>query len=483
MNYDMMDAAITWYGGPDPIETFAADTFFHKVAMAAHRRFSELPAYESAIRLIPLAPGGKHPARGFLPSKHDDPMTVESIAALSVLYPDANVGIMSRRAPGAMFVMDCDEQGVIERYEQETGRKFPETYTTQTRPNTAPWKEHRIFTSTPYSCEWLPKQVTSVTRVAGYDLKGNGGDGYVAAAGSVRDGEPIVVLHDIPVAPIPDELVDWLVADIAAARTQKSEMIREQRAAEKAKREQEPSRPFAVARGDRMYATKSRIRTLKNLGFSDDATFAELSRQIIIGFENGDNFLRERSAWIRKLISTIPSLGVTTSLRNLTRHRRVRRSTAPLSSVRDRFSSFPSDATPSQARAHFCVRTRADRERVRRELHGHGYVYAGRGSHSGRWLRRLPSISPTDRHSVSRGLAPARRFSPNPLPNPYRIPGAPAALPHHRKVCMSIKGQSLQKVAGASFIHTQGGKSSATAAVSSTVGLFGPFPDIHRDDG
>ena len=149
--------------------------------------------------------------------------------------------------------MDCDEAGVVDRYERETGRKFPQTYTTQTRPNTAPWKDPPIFISTQYSCAWLPKQVTSVTRVAGYDLKGNGGDGYVAAAGSVRDGEPIVVLsrHSHRAHP---RRVGGLACrtDTASARTQKSEMMREQRAAERAKREQEPSRPFAVARGDRI---------------------------------------------------------------------------------------------------------------------------------------------------------------------------------------------------------------------------------------
>lgn len=479
----MTTSEIEYYGPPEPIETLSSDSFFFNVAMAAHRRFSALPAYESAIRIIPLAPGGKHPAKGFLPSENDVPTTAEYIAALAVRYPDANVGVMSRRAPGSMITVDCDEAGVVDRYERETGRKFPLTYTTQTRPDTAPWKTHSTFISTEYSCAWLPKQVTCVTRLAGYDLKGNGGWGYVAAAGCVRDGEPIAVLCDVPIAPIPDELVDWLRTDTASARMQKSKMLREQRAAERAKREQEPSRPFAVARGDRTWVTKSRIRSLKNLGFSDDATFAELRRQILLGFQDGEEFLRSRSAWIRHRISITPSLGVTTSLRNLTRHRRARRSTLPLSSVRERFSSFPMDASPSQTRDHFCVRTRADRERVRRELHRHGYSYAGRGSHSGRWLRRLPSTSLPVSHSVSRGLAPARRFSPNPLPNPYRIPGAPAAPPHHRRVCMSIKGQSLQKVASASFIHTQGGKSSATAAVSGTVGLFGPFPDIHRDDG
>ena len=62
----MTTSEIEYYGPPEPIETLSSDSFFFNVAMAAHRRFSALPAYESAIRHHP-AGAGRQASRKRLP--------------------------------------------------------------------------------------------------------------------------------------------------------------------------------------------------------------------------------------------------------------------------------------------------------------------------------------------------------------------------------------------------------------------------------
>jgi hypothetical protein len=120
-----MTDALEYYGRPDPPElSAAAATRFFQIATTAHERFGALPAYDTDMQLIPLDEnGGKRPAKGFLPSRHTVPKSREALALLAAGYPDANVGIRSRRAVGANLTIDCDEPGVVERIEHETGRR------------------------------------------------------------------------------------------------------------------------------------------------------------------------------------------------------------------------------------------------------------------------------------------------------------------------------------------------------------------------
>src|SRR5438067_5583386 len=104
----------TWeYDQPESPEILAAaGTRFFPIADLALERFAALPAFDTHIQIIPLAPGGKRPAKGFLPSQHGVPKSREVLAAIAHAYADNNVGISSRRAVGALIVMDCDEPGV-----------------------------------------------------------------------------------------------------------------------------------------------------------------------------------------------------------------------------------------------------------------------------------------------------------------------------------------------------------------------------------
>src|ERR1039458_2700364 len=209
-----MTNAWEYYGEPDPLELSAAATRFFSIATMAYERFGALPAYDTYIKLIPLKAGGKRPAQGFLPSKHTVPKSRGALALVAADYPDANVGICGHSGPGGIMVLDIDEPGTRERIEREYG-PLPVTYTTRTRPVSKPYKEHVYLMQTEHLVKFFNKQVTDVTHIAGYDLKCAGGWGYVAAEGSVRDGETIIALHDVPIVPIPDSLVDWLVADVA----------------------------------------------------------------------------------------------------------------------------------------------------------------------------------------------------------------------------------------------------------------------------
>lgn len=167
-----MTNAYQYYGEPERFELSAAATRFFQIAAKAHERFGALPAYDGDIQLIPLDEHcGKRPTSGFLPSRQVLPKTTEALALMAAVCPDANVGISSRRAVGAIIVIDCDEPGVLERIQRETGRRLPLTYTTQTRPRSAPHKRHilrRIANSLlivlRLGFEATPQKVTAIPR-------------------------------------------------------------------------------------------------------------------------------------------------------------------------------------------------------------------------------------------------------------------------------------------------------------------------------
>jgi hypothetical protein len=452
-----MTSSWEYYGEPEPFEIAAGATMFFPIAALAIERFGALPAFDTHMQIIPLEPGGKRPAKGFLPSKHAVPRTREALAAIAPTYADNNVGISSRRAVGALVVMDCDEPGVAERYERETGRRLPLTYTTQTRPRSAPWKMNLYFVSTERSVLRIPKQVTDVTRRCGYDLKGNGGGhgGYVRAEGSECGGEKVVALHDVPVAPIPDDFADWLANDIAKARAMKRRKARLEPEPESTPQlpcRTYPHRP-AVSRDDRHWTIESRIRIWKNTGMTDEQIMPVLLDHIRDYIEDGERLVADPAyvGKLRAMVRKVHTLGAV-SYRFLTRHRRnrrQRRSSIKLSDFRERFASCPLDITPDAARVLFSVRNRADHQRLLREFRRHGYIYVGsQGSHSGVWSRPALSrdLSPS---SLSPGKKPSSSSSSSSTSSWKERSGGGAEPPHHKKVCMSEESPRDQEVGGA----------------------------------
>jgi len=404
----MASPAIDYHGRPAPLE-FEFDTPISELVQMANERFGLLPTYHTHIQFVPLEPGGKRPAKGFVPKLHPTTNTRASINLLVSDYQDSELGIGSRGAVGALTVVDNDHlvggEDVRQRYERETGRRWPRTYVTQTRPQSAPWKTNDYFKTTTHSLATLKKQVTHLGEITGFDLKGNGGWGYVRAEGNVRNGERVTVLHAVPIVDMPDDLADWIAATNAKAHSQKRRLARKK--PERAEPEATSPRPFAVARGDRNRAVKSRVRTYKNLGHSDEETFALVKRDIRECFEDGDDYLAKLK--LRAIIRKVPTIGRHASLRNLLRDRRPRRK-SPFHRMRERIETAPDRLTSAEARRLLDVHSHADELRMLRQLRRARYVLLGpQGSHHRIWMRlRPPASVPLSPSPSSFSLSPYR---------------------------------------------------------------------------
>jgi len=448
-----------YYGPPDPpLVAAGKKKDFYPRAELALAIFGCLPSFETDMEIIPVDPGGKRPAKGFMPNHEAIPKTEEGIALAALRFPHANAAIRSRRAEGAIIGIDIDRPGVVARYEAETGRNLPRTYTTQTRPLSAPHKMHMFWMSSPLSVSSLPKQVTDVTTECGYDLKGNGGWGYLVTEGSVRDGEEIKVLDPSPIAAIPDDFVEWLAQDVAKGRERNRAKRAAERKAETADRAAIAlACSFAVAHGDRNRTIWSRIRTYKNLGMDDDETYEMVGRDIK-HFEDAESYLS--NIRLRARIREVPTLGRDASLRNLNRDRRARRKPA-FHRTREQIAALPAEVTPAQARTSLDVRSDADRQRMCRQLRRAGYVAIGRqGSHRRIWIRPVPVQQPRPALALGASSFGFHSFSgtPNSCSSPYRAAATQAAErtssgSEHESFCES-KVVVAKEVAGAALTFT-----------------------------
>jgi hypothetical protein len=123
-----------------------------------------------------------------------------------------------------LFVFDADAKGVIEEVEAAIA-PLPYGLTVQTRPKSAPWKEHRYFWHSPYSIKrFTLRGIESAKRqkdrrareirVEGrWDAKGSGAGGYVVSGDTPRDGDEMYtyVDPDAPIPTVPHALVDWII--------------------------------------------------------------------------------------------------------------------------------------------------------------------------------------------------------------------------------------------------------------------------------
>jgi hypothetical protein len=192
-------------------------------------------------------------------NKYNPAKTSTELRMLAQEFQGNDVGIVSKRGVGNIFIVDIDKEGVIERLEAETGRKLPDTYQTRTRPETAPWKRHVYFFQTPYSVSRFTKEMNGLQD---YDVKGTGAGGLVVAEGCVRDTGEVIAGNGSPVLDVPDWLVDWLYEDSKKLR----ERVREERKAKQTelkqiladKENQASVQTAVVPKGQRTYFLKSR---------------------------------------------------------------------------------------------------------------------------------------------------------------------------------------------------------------------------------
>jgi hypothetical protein len=205
-------------------------------------------------------------------------------------YSDHNVGVVGKRGVGRLCFLDIDADGAVDQIEHETGHTIPMTYTVQSSPATKPYKRHYYFTQTQYSFTHFTKNFSrkdltrttlsrknNVIHPEVYAVKGVGGGSYVVAAGCTRsDGEIYTVMHDVPVAPIPDWLIDWirmektrqdseLVRKAGNRRAVVAAMSPEERTIRQAKDDESA---FEVSEANIIPFIQSRASSLGNLGLT-----------------------------------------------------------------------------------------------------------------------------------------------------------------------------------------------------------------------
>jgi hypothetical protein len=164
-----------------------------------------LPLLKRGIHVFPLAPKGKLPL-----TEHgvkDATISRKQIEAWHELWPDANVGC----APNGKCYLDDDLGDLQERYEAETGNKFPEqTFSAMTSmKETGLRGRHWYFDSTVESMMLGNRKAIKDGKEL-FSLRAD--DYYIVGAGSTHpDGfvyEPVNPKASI--VPIPAPLVSWI---------------------------------------------------------------------------------------------------------------------------------------------------------------------------------------------------------------------------------------------------------------------------------
>ena len=158
-----------------------------------------LPMVMKGVPVIRLQPKSKLPMDKAWQNKAT--IDVDTVLLWSSETPSANCGSVAK-ANGFLF-FETDEPGVVERYEKETGEKFPKTFTAQSRKD----RFHFYFAQTDES-----RVCGSITQkeIPFGSLRQN--NAYVVSPGSVHPDTGLLytVVHECPIVPIPDRLVAWL---------------------------------------------------------------------------------------------------------------------------------------------------------------------------------------------------------------------------------------------------------------------------------
>ena len=117
--------------------------------------------------------------------------------------PGCNFACVAK--PDGVCFFETDEDGVVERYEKETGLKFEETFTVRSRNG----RFHYYFLQT-----GLTRSVGSITQkeIPFGSFRQN--NAYVVAPFAIHpiSSEPYTVANKAKIIPMPNSLLDWLVA-------------------------------------------------------------------------------------------------------------------------------------------------------------------------------------------------------------------------------------------------------------------------------
>lgn len=168
-----------------------------------------LPLAARGIPVIPVQPLAKEtylsggPERGTV-----DP---QKIAFWNAECPDYNVGSLGTL--DGVTIFDCDEPGLIERIQKETGQKFPRTFAVKALNGGG----HLYFKQTDAS-----RRVANKAGEGVFELRGN--NLYVVGPGSkARNDAGTVgeyrIVCDAPIADFPEWLEPWILANSSSSKS------------------------------------------------------------------------------------------------------------------------------------------------------------------------------------------------------------------------------------------------------------------------
>jgi hypothetical protein len=187
-------------------------TFFESIALPL--------AVERGWKVAPCYPRDKTVHTKLVP----DPLNMISndpaqIHAWGFAEPNANVCVYAEQVEGGLLFLDKD--GAIslrEKYERETGKTFPKTLLVRSSVvdggnGGTISKGHWYFLQTPRTLA-LKGNIPESKTGGLFSLRVH--HQYVATIGSVhpKTGKPYEIAEDFPVAPISDDLLDWLLTQI-----------------------------------------------------------------------------------------------------------------------------------------------------------------------------------------------------------------------------------------------------------------------------
>jgi hypothetical protein len=292
------------------------------------------PLIERGLAVIPLHPHTKTPACSW---KHFRIWNLDILAQKAKDFADKEVAVVSSRGLDHPVFIDFDDESVIPRIEQDTGRTIPATFKIQTRPKSAPMRQHHIWSQTAYSLKRFRFDKAKNVNVRDvhhlvespsggkmfktlYDLKGVGGSSYIVGAGSVsKSGETYTIFDNSAVAPIPDWLVDWLVDDIAKyrrdwkgmnARKEKEKLAAAKMSAEQRadRRAQGHADGFEINREDLHDFVLSLLKKFSAMGLSGDVLEHVLTAEIRQRVQGGEEYVASQRGMdsIRRRVASEP---------------------------------------------------------------------------------------------------------------------------------------------------------------------------------
>jgi len=240
-----------------------AVTFFESIALPLIQRLDVpvAPCYPGNV--VHIKDGvekkmGKTVHSGLAPS----PLTMMSkdpaqIHAWGQAEPNANVCVYAQQVEGGLCFIDKDgKESLVEKYESETGRKFPETLLVCSSRLKDRVKGHWYFRQTPRTMTMGNISEDKTGGLFSFRVKNM----YVASIGSIHPetGKAYTIAQDRPVIPMPDDLLDWLLAQVA----------------EKPQTRDEATKRGRFGKGERYPALISELGRLWNRGYDRDGLVA-----------------------------------------------------------------------------------------------------------------------------------------------------------------------------------------------------------------